>query len=128
MTDGEKRAIREIQPELLVLAQTRAPQEACGILEYDGERLYLHACENVSPEPETAFLIGTRDQMRALARIDRHGTAYWGIFHSHPSTNAQPSLTDRAFAEHVGKVYWVILGLKPTDSGDVCDVWAGFLS
>lgn len=127
MTDREKAALRDLMPQMTALAQTRAPQEACGLLEYDGERLSLHACENVSEEPESAFLISVPDQMRTMAAIDRRGTACWGIFHSHPRSNAQPSLTDRAFAEHIPKIYWVILGLWPDDPADDGDLWAGLL-
>lgn len=128
MTSREKAALRDLMPQMLAFAQTRVPEEACGLLEYDGARLTLHACENVSEEPESAFLLDFTEQLRVLGEIEQRGTAYWGIFHSHPTTDSKPSLTDRAFAEQIGwKLYWVILGLAPTDPADTSELWAGLL-
>lgn len=128
MTGREKAALRELMPQMLTFAQTRAPEEACGLLEYDGDRLTLHACENVSEEPRTSFLLDFTEQLRVLAEIEQRGTAYWGIFHSHPTTDSKPSVTDRAFAEQIEwPLYWVILGLRPKDPADTSELWAGLL-
>jgi proteasome lid subunit RPN8/RPN11 len=106
----ERKALEARYPELVQLARSAVPREACGLIEWDGTRMTLRSCENVATRPEDSFLIAPSEQLRHLAEIEAAGTEFWGVYHSHPSEGSAPSERDRAFATQL-QVTWVIVGL-----------------
>jgi proteasome lid subunit RPN8/RPN11 len=86
------------------------PAEACGLLfgnadEIDG----FQPAENVADAPEHRFEIDPAALFAAL-RVERAGGPHViGYWHSHPSGDPAPSVTDAAMAEPDGKL-WLILG------------------
>lgn len=112
MKRRERKALDAKVPELVVRAREAAPREACGLIEWDGTRMTLRPCENVSTRPGDSFLIAPDEQERQLTEILAAGTEFWGVYHSHPSEGAGPSRHDVEFAAYLS-VWWVIVGLKP---------------
>lgn len=100
-------------PELIEIGRQEAPQEACGLIEWDGHRTTVHRLLNVSDSPEDSFLCDPLEQRRALEEIFDRGTELWALWHTHPSQGSQPSERDRAFAARVGSLRWLIVGLDP---------------
>lgn len=95
---------------LLAEARNAFPNEACGLLLGEGERIEsLRSCANVHPDPARHFEIDPR------ALIDAHRAArggrpqVLGHYHSHPSGPPEPSATDRKQATRDGRV-WAIVG------------------
>jgi len=115
----EEVLVDEVKPQLVDLARVRAPEEACGLLEWDGSQLHVHPLLNVAEDPPTSFLCDPYEQGKLLQAIFDRGTELWAIWHSHPSQGPEPSKTDRHFAERIGSLTWVIVGLEPLG------VWVG---
>ena len=91
-------------------ARTAHPREACGILTGTGARITgLIITPNVHPTPETHFEIHHQSLIDAHRAEREGGPQVVGYFHSHPTTTARPSATDRASAAHDGKI-WAIHG------------------
>lgn len=109
----EELLVRDVEHQLFDLARVRAPEEACGLLEWDGARMTVHALLNVAQDPETSFLCDPYEQRMLLGAIFDRGNEVWALWHSHPATDAEPSKRDRAFAAALGALRWVIVGLEP---------------
>jgi proteasome lid subunit RPN8/RPN11 len=81
------------------------PHECCGALfgaEDEGGRhvLAVMPIENVSDEDRRRrFSVSPRDYIRAEREAERLALALLGFYHSHPDHPAQPSATDRQFAQ-----------------------------
>lgn len=97
-------------------AAEAAPLEACGLLfGSDGvERASVAA--NVSDDPARRFEIDPAALIAALKAERTGGDQVIGYWHSHPSGDATPSVTDAAMAAADGKL-WVIV------AGEVLTAW-----
>ncbi len=100
----------EIKNELLEYAEAQLPNEACGLIYCDGERLKFFPAQNVSPEPLDGFTIDCSDYVQAenLGAIEY-------IFHSHTYANelngkSNFSPADRQACRAFG-VPWLLLVL-----------------
>ena len=90
-----------------LLDETRAayPNECCGLLEGEGERITtLHPARNLSCAPDR-FEIDPALQFR----LKREGRSIIGCYHSHPDGAAEPSPRDVEGASEAGFV-WLIAG------------------
>jgi proteasome lid subunit RPN8/RPN11 len=79
---------------------------------------------NVHPTPRTHFEIDPQALIDAHRAARQGGPEMLGYYHSHPTSMAEPSATDRAMAAGDGRV-WAIVG-----GGDVKfwrDDWHGFV-
>lgn len=89
-------------------AAQAAPQEACGLLLGDGNRvLEARHTANVAPDKTRHFEIDPQALIEAHRAARNGGPQVIGYYHSHPSGSAEPSATDRANAAHDGKI-WAI--------------------
>lgn len=113
-----------LRAHLLAVALSEAPLEAVGLLsrakgrqEGAGLQWVLRKAQNVSPEPESSFLIAATEQTKLLQSIWRADEELVGLFHSHPaSADPTPSERDIAIAEsHVKPLTWVIVALGAED-------------
>ncbi len=92
-------------------AQRHEPNESCAILcgKSDGGRTTVGEIlltENGDESP-ASFAIPDDELAAAYRRAEEGRTQVVGIFHSHPSSGAFPSDTDRRFME-INPVVWVI--------------------
>lgn len=86
------------------------PEEACGLLLGVADRIeQAIPTDNVHPSPRTHFEIDPQALVDAHRTARGGGPQVLGYYHSHPSGPAEPSATDRAFANGDGQV-WAIAG------------------
>ncbi|AQR72568.1 M67 family metallopeptidase [Sphingomonas sp. LM7] len=88
-----------------------APREACGLL-FGGEDAITgwQAAENVAEDPERRFEIDPSALFAALRAERAGGPKIIGYWHSHPSGDATPSITDAAMAAADGKLWLIVAG------------------
>jgi proteasome lid subunit RPN8/RPN11 len=92
-----------------------APYEACGLLfGAEGEITDWQAVENVAEAPERHFEIEPGALFAALRAERAGGPRIAGYWHSHPSGEATPSITDAAMAQPDGKLWLIITGADAT--------------
>jgi proteasome lid subunit RPN8/RPN11 len=88
-----------------------APHEACGLLfGEDGAVTGFETTENIAESPETRFEIEPRALFAALKAERAGGRKIVGYWHSHPSGDATPSVTDAAMAASDGKLWLIVAG------------------
>ncbi|KRC82882.1 peptidase [Sphingomonas sp. Root241] len=86
-----------------------APREACGLLFGAADRITdWQAVENVAEEPERRFEIEPSALFAALRAERAGGPKIIGYWHSHPSGDATPSITDAAMAQPDGKLWLIV--------------------
>ena len=102
---------RDVLEELHEAACKARPNEACGLLLGDSEQIdQVVQTSNVHATPETHFEIDPKALIDAY-RVEREGgRKLMGYFHSHPTSDAHPSETDRAMAAHDGKIWAIVAG------------------
>ena len=95
--------------ELLDHAIACLPNEACGLLIGRGRDIDRFVpVTNVAASPDR-YTLDPEQHYRAMINAERDGLGILGVFHSHPNSGAQPSVTDIALAEEPSWV-WVIAG------------------
>lgn len=105
------RISRQHREQLLLLAETAAPNECCGLLFGSNERLEVIApTRNVSETPSTHFEIDPRALIAAERRARGGGAELLGYFHSHPNGECRPSQTDAQMAAADGRIWLIIAG------------------
>ena len=104
-----------VRDGLIRLAAGAEPREACALLvgapvEGGSETAEVSGAlpaTNASATPETGFSIPGDELIRAYREAEGGGLAIVGIFHSHPSSRAAPSESDRRMMR-INPVAWVI--------------------
>ncbi len=100
--------------EIIAHAVRDLPNECCGLVGVrDGRVTEVIALENVAASPYR-FEMGI-DQQRAIERIEDSGAEVGAMYHSHPRTEAYPSLTDMALSDRWPGLEWVIVGHVSTE-------------
>ena len=96
---------------LLKEAANTAPQECCGLLLGEGNRIeQAQPAANVAADPHRQFEIDPSALIAAHRAARAGGPAILGYYHSHPVGAARPSATDQAQASGDGRI-WAIIGL-----------------
>jgi [CysO sulfur-carrier protein]-S-L-cysteine hydrolase len=65
------------------------------------------------------FEIDPMEQYRLTETIEAEGWEIGAIYHSHVRSEPKPSQTDINFARHIGRVEWIIVGLRAGHAPDV---------
>lgn len=95
---------------MIAHARAEAPLEACGILGgRGGQVLHFYPARNAERSP-VRYTVHPEDQLQILLDMERQGEELWGIFHSHPNSEAYPSETDVRYA-YYPEAYYVIASL-----------------
>jgi proteasome lid subunit RPN8/RPN11 len=107
------------QFEIIVAhARKEFPNEACGILAgRDGKVEKVYAMANIDKSPTTYFM-EPKEQFRVFKEMRETGLELLGIYHSHASTRAYPSLHDVEMAFYPEALY-LIISLEDFDSPDI---------
>ena len=99
-------------------AQRYNPNESCAVLygrindnSATVEDIFL--ADNADESP-ISFSIPSKQLIDAYKKAEDNSTGVIGIFHSHPSSKARPSDTDRLFME-INPVIWVIYSASDTE-------------
>lgn len=91
------------------------PNEGCGLLAGNGRQVrHVLALPNAERSPQR-FRAEAKAQVAAMLELDRNGWELLGVFHSHPASPAQPSVTDQLQAYYPAAVS-IIFG-QPANGG-----------
>ncbi len=101
------------------------PDEACGILvgEYvgqtkrEGKVKTVYQTTNMDRSSRT-FFMNPNEQLKVMKEIRKSGLSMIGIYHSHPKTEAYPSMRDAEFAYYSG-VSYIIVSLKDKNNPNI---------
>ena len=108
------RIARDLLDRIVDHARRDLPNECCGAVRVrDGRATDVYPLENVAASPYR-FEIGF-DMYAVLTEIEDAGDELGAIYHSHPRTEAYPSLTDQAWSEQYPDALWIIAGHVQTE-------------
>ena len=83
--------------------------EICGLIGgHENRALSFYPVNNIADKPEYNFLMEPREQIAAMQAMRGECETFWGIYHSHPLTAADPSPADRELAAYPGLYYFII--------------------
>ena len=97
--------------EMLAHAQATPRTEVCGLLGARQNRACtIYKIPNIADNPACAFFMEPRAQIDAMRKIRKTGQRLFAIYHSHPSSGAEPSQSDLKQAAY-REVFYVIISL-----------------
>ena len=100
-------------------AVAAAPEEACGLLAVDADRVVRMAyCLSNLDRSRYRFTVDPSEHYGAWRHATAVGWDIGGVFHSHPTGPAFPSATDVSAAPDPGWWY-VVVGLAQPDDPEV---------
>lgn len=100
---------RKLANQLLHLAQQSPNQEICGLVgSKNGIPTRCMPIANVAAMPERQFLLDAAQQIAAMASLRSEGEELFAIYHSHPTSPAQPSVADLEQAAYPDALYLII--------------------
>ena len=100
LTESDKKILSEY-------SENQKPNESCAILfGKDDQVLDLFLTENIEKSPVN-FTISNKQLIEAYKIAEEKKMEVVGIFHSHPSSDAYPSDTDKKFMQS-NPVAWII--------------------
>lgn len=104
----------EPRARLIDHARADAPNECCGLIALDGDRIVsIHPLENLAASPMRFEVDGAR-LAPLLMEIEDAGQRP-AIYHSHTRSEPYPSQTDINFARFWPGTEWLIIGLAGSD-------------
>ena len=99
---------RKLYDEIIGHSLEGWPNEVCGLIGgKDGRPLRTYRVANVAETPRTRYLMDPEEQFRTFMEIEGQGWELYGIYHSHPSSEAYPSATDRGLAFYPDAIYFI---------------------
>ncbi len=102
---------RPIADQLTALALASPQVEVCGLLGgHEHVMRHFYPVANCAADTARHFLLDARGQIAAMRTMRERGEQLRGVFHSHPTSAAQPSATDRTAAAYAD-VYYLIISL-----------------
>ncbi len=108
MTDAEVLVVpADVQAAMVAHARAEAPLEACGLLGGQGRRAErFYPTRNAAGSP-VRYEVEPADLLAVTMALESAGGELWGVFHSHPQTEAYPSQTDLRLALYPEAVYLI---------------------
>ena len=105
---------RSLVNQLLHLAQKSPEEEICGLISRDRHGFKkCYPVVNAADDKKHFFVLDPKGQIEAMRSMREHGEELGAIYHSHPDSPPQPSLTDIEQHEYPGVLYLIIsLGTK----------------
>ena len=98
--------------EIVAHAQADNPDECCGIVSVNGDRVATHVYRTTNVEASPLrFVIDPTELLRVHTDIEDAGLTLGAIYHSHTRSEPYPSQTDINFAGGWPGVLWIIVGL-----------------
>ena len=105
---GVVRLARAARESVIAHARQAAPAECCGLLIGRDQRIEeARAARSIADRP-TRYRIDPQDHFDALREARQRGAGVVGFYHSHPSSAAVPSETDRAEATYEHHLYLIV--------------------
>jgi [CysO sulfur-carrier protein]-S-L-cysteine hydrolase len=100
---------------LIEQARAEAPNEACGLLATEGDRVVrVYPLRNAEASP-VHYKMDPQQQLEVMKEIDDNDWDLAAIYHSHTHTRAYPSQTDVSLAFYPDTLYIItsIAGREP---------------
>ena len=86
---------RTLANKLLSIAQGTPDAEVCGLISKTNDNKYkVYPIENIAKEKSCVFEMEPQQQIHAFKNMREEQEALFGIFHSHPHSDALPSTKD----------------------------------
>lgn len=109
------RIARDLLDQMIDHARRDLPDECFGALgTQDGRVTQVHPLKNWSRTPKFAFENGF-DMVAVLEEIEESGAEFGAFYHSHPRSEAHPSLTDMGLSDLWPGLTWIIVGEVSTE-------------
>ena len=103
---------RPLVNKILAHAQQHPDVEVCGLIGNDSEdNKNYYRIDNVSKNPSCRFIMDAPQQIKAMKKMRDKQQELFAIVHSHPTTNAQPSLLDIEESSYKD-AYYIIISLN----------------
>jgi len=100
---------RPLVNQLLHCAQISPNAEVCGLIgARAGEPHTCYPVRNASDAPDVRFRLDAGEQISAMRQMRERGEELFAIFHSHPTSPAEPSPRDLAEAAYPEALYLII--------------------
>ncbi|MFM7719496.1 MAG: M67 family metallopeptidase [Actinomycetota bacterium] len=100
--------------EMTEHARREFPNEACGIVAgAAGRPVKVFPMRNADRSP-SRYRLDPREQLAVFDELDREGWDLLAIFHSHPTSAAYPSETDRRLAHYPQALHVLVSLVDPT--------------
>ena len=104
--------------KLVSHAKKDFPNEVCGIVAGgEGKIKKIYEMTNIEVSRKT-FFMDPKEQLTVLKDIRNLGLDFIGIYHSHPETDAYPSVHDIELA-YYPEVSYIIMSLKDKDNPEI---------
>ncbi len=105
-----------LHAELIEHAVATPVVEVCGLLGgHEEQALSLYRVRNIDENPAVAFLMAPGEQLAAWRLMGARGETLVGIYHSHPTSPAEPSARDLAEAAYPEAAFLVVSLVDATD-------------
>jgi proteasome lid subunit RPN8/RPN11 len=106
---------RKLVDQVIEHSKREVPNEACGILAGRNKRVErVFEMTNVEKSPVSFFMDG-KEQLKVMKEIRNLGLEMAGIYHSHPSSPAYPSVHDVELAFYAEISYVIVSLLEDTN-------------
>jgi len=94
---------------ILAHAQNGGDEEICGFIAGKNEKICnIYPVQNIALSPACFFRMDEKQQIDVMRQMRQAGETLFGIYHSHPSTAAEPSVTDIKEAAYPDAVYFIV--------------------
>jgi proteasome lid subunit RPN8/RPN11 len=105
---------RSLVNRILHYAQQDPNREVCGLVgAREGIPVSCYPVANVAEQPDCRFLLDAAAQIEAMRRMRECGEDLFAVFHSHPTSPAEPSVIDLEQASYREALYLIVsLGTK----------------
>ena len=98
---------RALYDEIVGHALEGWPDEICGLIGGKGRPERAYRIANAAETPRVRYLMEPGEQFAAMMDIEDRGWDLYAIYHSHPSSEAYPSATDRGLAFYPDAYYLI---------------------
>jgi proteasome lid subunit RPN8/RPN11 len=103
------RVLRSVYDAMVSHALEECPNECCGLLAGSrGVITRIYQATNVAEKKSSAYDVDSEELVRIFTDMRRTRMDHLGIYHSHPTTGAKPSATDRNLARYDEVVYFIV--------------------
>ena len=109
MTLAEIKISRKITNQLLHFAQISPTKEVCGLIgSQQGRPSSCYPIDNISDQPQQQFLLDPQQQIAAMTKMRERHENLLAIYHSHPTSPAEPSKIDIDMAAYPDALNFII--------------------
>lgn len=98
-----------LKEQMLEHALSDPDSEVCGLIGGNDDRACtIYPVKNIAEDTAHSFLMDPEDQIAVMRLLREKNETLWGIYHSHPATEATPSQRDLDLAAYPGVNYFII--------------------